>query len=124
ENKTIYVDPIRIKEIFSNLLTNAIKYTPQGGVSIKTENSKKFWLFSIKDTGIGIVKSDYDSIFQEFNRTSNPKIMKIEGTGLGLPLTKRLINLHGGDIWFSSELNKGTTFYFSIPNEIITEAIS
>lgn len=113
----INADPVRLKEIFYNLLTNAIKYTNSGEVKIKMKEDKEFWRFSIMDTGIGIAKDDFDSIFQEFDRTDNPLIKKTTGTGLGLPLIKRLIKLHGGKIWFESKLGEGTVFFFIIPKK-------
>ncbi|MBD3215174.1 MAG: PAS domain S-box protein [Candidatus Lokiarchaeota archaeon] len=108
-------DPIKFKEILTNLLSNAIKYTLEGKIELIVEDSGKNWRFKITDTGIGIDKEDYDIIFKEFKRGNSPLINSKRGTGLGLPLSKRLINLHGGEIWFKSKKGEGTTFFFTIP---------
>ncbi len=111
----IYADPIRFKEILFNLLSNAIKYSFKGEITINFQEKSNNWLFEIKDTGMGIASQDRDLIFSEFKRVNSLLVKSIAGTGLGLPLTKRLVNLHGGKIWFESELGKGTSFYFTIP---------
>ena len=72
-------------------------------------------MFKIKDTGIGIDQKDFNIIFKEFKRVDSDYVRSKPGTGLGLSLTKRLVNLHGGVLWFKSELGKGTTFTFTIP---------
>jgi PAS domain S-box-containing protein len=108
-------DPIKFKEILTNLLTNAIKYTLKGKIELIAEDSGKNWLFKISDTGISIEKEDYNIIFKEFKRGNSPLINSKRGTGLGLPLTKRLVNLHGGEIWFRSKKGEGTIFFFTIP---------
>ncbi len=132
ENKTIdywiTADLIRFKEILYNLLSNAVKYTPKGTVNINIEESDKYWKFKIQDNGIGISKKDAPFIFKEFYRANSEYVKKSSGTGLGLSLTKRLINLHGGDIWFKSKLNEGTSFFFTIPknkaSHLVLEPIS
>ena len=122
ENKNndylISADLIKFKEIFYNLLSNAVKYTPKGNVNIKIEESNKYWKFSIEDNGIGISKKDAPFIFKEFYRVNSDYVNNISGTGLGLSLTKRIVNLHGGDIWFKSKLGKGSIFIFTIPKNI------
>jgi len=114
---SFYVDPIRFKEILYNLLSNAFKYTLEGSVTLKIIEKGNFWEFKIIDTGIGIDKKDYNLIFKEFKRASNPIVSSISGSGLGLSITKKLVNLHGGNITFSSELGKGTVFTFTIPKK-------
>jgi len=115
EKKFIHADPVRLKEILYNLLSNAIKFTIEGGITLKIEETEKEWIFHVKDTGIGIKEEDFDIVFKEFKRVENPYTNSIPGTGLGLPLTKRLVNLHGGDISFTSKPGVGTTFTFTIP---------
>ncbi len=113
----IYADPIRTKEILLNLLSNAIKFTLSGEINLIVEEKYDAFIFKVKDTGIGIARKDFDLIFKDFKRVNSPIINSIPGSGLGLSLTKRLINLHGGEISFFSILGKGTTFTFSIPKE-------
>ncbi len=115
KEQIIAVDPIRFKEILYNLLSNAIKYILQGEISLNIKDSEKYWKFDVIDTGIGILKKDYHLIFKDFQRIDSKYIKSIEGTGLGLSFSKRLVNLHGGDIWFKSIFKKGSTFSFTIP---------
>ncbi|MHA1272203.1 MAG: sensor histidine kinase [Promethearchaeota archaeon] len=111
----IFADPLRFKEILLNLLSNAIKFTEEGYFSLSIKEAADKWIFKIKDTGIGIAKKDFDIIFKDFKRVDSPYVRATEGTGLGLSLTKRLVNLHGGEITFHSVLGVGTTFTFTIP---------
>ena len=116
-NPTINVDIVRFKEILYNLFSNAFKFTIEGGVTLKIMEKNDFWEFEVIDTGIGIAEKDYYLVFEEFKRIDSPIIDSIPGTGLGLPLTKRLIHLHGGEIFFDSCLGKGSTFTFTIPKK-------
>ncbi len=115
EEKVIQADLIRFKEILYNLFSNAVKYTKEGGFKLEILEHEHHWEFNIIDTGIGIAKEDFDLIFKEFKRVECDYVASVEGTGLGLSLTKKLINLHGGNISFTSELGKGTTFTFTLP---------
>jgi PAS domain S-box-containing protein len=117
ENTHITADPLRFKQILYNLIDNAIKFTEQGQITLRCEDRDSLWEFQIQDTGIGIAENDYDIVFKEFGRIENNKRKPVSGSGIGLALTKRLIELHGGEIWFESEVGKGTTFFFSIPKE-------
>jgi signal transduction histidine kinase len=101
--------------VLYNLIDNAIKFTEKGSITFKAIERKDHWEFQVKDTGIGIDKKDYEVVFREFGRIENDKIKEVSGSGLGLALSKRIIKLHGGDIWFESKLGKGTVFYFTIP---------
>lgn len=121
--KFIEADQIRLKEILYNLLSNAIKFTNAGGIKLKFMEKENQFEFYIIDTGIGIAKEDYDLIFKEFKRVDSPFVYSTPGTGLGLPLTKKLINMLGGNISFTSELGKGTTFKFIIPKNLGKTAI-
>jgi len=116
--KMIYADPVKLKEILYNLLNNAIKFTIEGMITLKILEKEDYWEFNVIDTGIGIAKKDYDLIFKDFSRVSSPYVLSTPGTGLGLSLNKRLINLHGGEIYFTSELGKGSTFTFTIPKAL------
>jgi PAS domain S-box-containing protein len=118
KSQQMYADPIKLKSILYNIISNAIKFSNDGIISIEIEESKDEWLFRIEDEGIGISEEERDIIFKEFKRSRSEKVRNTTGTGLGLPLTKRLINLHGGEIWFESILGDGTIFSFTIPKHI------
>ncbi|MFN5418073.1 MAG: PAS domain S-box protein [Flavobacteriia bacterium] len=115
-------DPLRLSEIFTNLLSNAIKFTPKGTVSLTCEIEEideKFDLlkFQVKDTGIGIPKEKMDLIFEEFTQANESTTRIFGGTGLGLSISKQLVSLLGGTLEVSSEIGKGSTFYFEIKLE-------
>jgi len=115
-NETVIrVDRLRFKEILFNLLNNAVKYTQEGSVKLEFSEDPNYWQFAVSDTGIGIKKEDFGLIFQDFKRIPSADVTSIEGTGLGLSLTKRLIEYHGGNISFTSTFGKGSTFTFTIP---------
>jgi len=124
KEQLIFADRIKFKQIIYNLLSNAIKFTEKGKVIFEFRNNKNTWDFIIKDTGIGIAEKDFDIIFKEFNRVKSAYIDSIPGSGLGLALTKRLVYLHGGEILFTSKLEKGTTFTFTIPKNLRKEVNS
>lgn len=114
----IYGDRIRVIQIFQNLISNAIKYMdkPEGLVTIRCEDKKRHWLFSIADNGPGIEQRHYDRIFKIF-QTLRPQD-EMESTGIGLTLVKKIIETHGGKIWVESEIGQGSTFYFTLPKEL------
>jgi signal transduction histidine kinase/CheY-like chemotaxis protein len=126
---TINADLKKFKQIFYNLLSNAIKFTPEGGtVEIITDCVGDFEMsgsdqfvhrryaeFCVKDNGIGISEEDKERIFKEFQQVDGSYSRQYEGTGLGLALTKKLVELHGGSIWVESERGRGSAFYFTIP---------
>lgn len=118
EEKFIFADPIRFKEILLNLLSNAIKFTIEGKITLTVKEEYNYWLFKINDTGIGIARKDFPLIFKEFKRVDSTYVRSVPGTGLGLSLTKRLIELHGGDISFTSILGAGSTFTYSISKKL------
>lgn len=117
-DKYIYADPIRLKEIFYNLLINAIKFTKKGKITLKILEKEDQWEFQVIDTGIGIAKEDFDIIFKEFKRVESPEVIDILGSGLGLPITRKLVYMHGGTISFKSNVGKGSTFVFTIPKNL------
>lgn len=110
----VYVDPDHLREVISNLIENAIKYTKQGGISVNvtTENDKV--VISVSDTGIGLTPEDIPHLFQKFYRIDSSDTREIGGTGLGLYLCRRLVESMDGHIWVESELGKGSTFYVSL----------
>ncbi len=116
--KIVKVDVEKISLAVKNLIENAIKYTPEKGkveIFIKERKKKHELVFSVKDTGVGIPKDQQSRIFDKFFRGANVVRMQTEGTGLGLFITKNIIEAHGGKIWFKSQENKGTIFYFTLP---------
>ena len=120
KDMTTQLDKERIYEVLSNLLINAIKYTPVGGqITINSNKKDDFYIISIKDNGIGLTNEEKNQIFKQFGkieRYGQGWDVGIEGTGLGLYICKEIVELHGGEIWVESEgRNKGSTFYFSIP---------
>ena len=109
-------DERKIKQILLNLLSNAVKFTPEGGrIGIKARQADGSVEISVSDTGIGIAPEDQPKIFEEFRQVGSDYAHKVEGTGLGLTLAKKFVELHGGRIWVTSELGKGSTFSFSLP---------
>jgi signal transduction histidine kinase len=109
-------DERKVKQILLNLLSNAVKFTPDGGrvdVSAKLDTDKVE--IAVKDTGIGIAPEDHAAVFEEFKQVGRDYTRKAEGTGLGLALTRRLVELHGGEIALESALGKGSTFTVRLP---------
>ncbi|MFO7446419.1 MAG: tetratricopeptide repeat protein [Ignavibacteriaceae bacterium] len=117
---TVKTDPYRLKQILSNLLENALKYTSKGYVEFGYEISEVSVLFYVRDTGIGIHSSKFEYIFERFSQIDHTTEKQFGGTGLGLAITKNLVELMRGKIWLESRLNKGTTFYFTIPSDDMT----
>ena len=118
EEVFIVADPIRFKEILLNLISNAIKFTIDGKITLLFKEDYYNWIFRVRDTGIGIANKDFPRIFKEFNRVESTYVRSTPGTGLGLSLTKRLVELHGGEISFFSVLGVGSTFTFNIPKKL------
>jgi signal transduction histidine kinase len=109
-------DERKFKQILLNLLSNAVKFTPAGGrVTLAARRAPEGYVFSVSDTGIGIAAEDQERIFEEFRQVGNDYARKAEGTGLGLTLTKRLVELHGGTIRVESAPGRGSTFTFVLP---------
>ncbi|TLX72787.1 response regulator [Labilibacter sediminis] len=112
----LWFDKGKMEKIMYNLLSNAIKYTPEGGsIKLSTKIDKKRFYVTVSDTGEGIPKNQQKNIFQRYYRATNAINSREVGSGVGLVLTKQLIELHHGKIDFKSELNKGTSFWFYIP---------
>jgi signal transduction histidine kinase len=112
----INADPLRIRQVFMNLIDNAIKYTPKGEIKMIVSQKGNSILFSIKDSGAGLTEKERKEIFQSFTRGSAGFDYFIEGTGLGLSIAKKITELHQGKIWAESEgKDKGSTFFVEIP---------
>ena len=109
-------DERKIKQILLNLLSNAVKFTPEGGrIGINARQANDSVEISVSDTGIGISPEDQAKVFEEFRQVGGDYAHKREGTGLGLTLAKKFVELHGGKIWVDSEVGKGSTFSFTLP---------
>jgi signal transduction histidine kinase/HAMP domain-containing protein len=112
----LYADKRKVKQVLVNLLSNAFKFTPDGGtITVEVQKAVGEVVFSVEDTGPGISEEDQKRLFRPFEQLQSPLTKKVKGTGLGLHLSKRLVELHGGRIWVKSELGKGSIFSFSIP---------
>ena len=108
-------DERKIRQIVLNLLSNAIKFTPEGGrIEVAAVPRDEFVEVSVSDTGIGIAPEDQEAVFEEFRQVGTAA-KKVEGTGLGLALSRKFIELHGGRIWVQSQVSVGSTFTFTIP---------
>ena len=109
-------DERKIKQILLNLLSNAVKFTPEGGrVGVRAEQANGTVEVSVTDTGIGISPEDQEAIFEEFRQVGTDYARKREGTGLGLTLARKFVELHGGRLWVKSLVGQGSTFTFSLP---------
>lgn len=110
-----YVDPDRLREAITNLFDNAVKYTESGKVSIGLTGNDDVVQFYIKDTGPGIPREDVPHLFQKFYRVDSSATRTIGGTGLGLFICRKIVELYNGHIWVESELGKGCTFFINLP---------
>lgn len=122
----VYGDSTKLYQVLLNIASNSVKYTEVGRIQISCEcefkdktNEEIMLHFKISDTGYGIKKEDYDKMFEKFTRLDSAVANEIEGTGLGLVITKRFVDLMGGKIWFTSEYEIGTIFYIDVPLKVI-----
>ncbi len=131
----VYIDTQRMEQVLTNLISNAIKFTHENGIieitsskissdeirnnkffsSLPEHLSNEYVKIAVKDNGIGIAPENWNKVFEQFKQIENSLSRKVGGSGLGLPIAKRLMDAHKGFIWLESELNKGTTFYLAIP---------
>jgi signal transduction histidine kinase len=121
----VWADQTRVSQVLTNIVSNAHKYTPEeGAIILGAEVSSNQWdpegaaqvvHIWVKDDGIGISAEDQQKIFSKFFRSDDQKAREAPGTGLGLNITKSLVEMQGGKIWFESEFRKGTTFHFTVP---------
>jgi len=111
-------DPDRIKQVLNNLISNAIKFTPEGGnITVVSRRTDGDIIISVCDTGIGIPNKDKSKLFHKFVQISSHKDIHEKGTGLGLVISKAIVEAHGGKIWVKDNVPKGTCFEFSLPIE-------
>jgi PAS domain S-box-containing protein len=122
-NPTIRADYYRFKQILNNLINNALKFTETGYIRIGYENiiekGKRFFKFFVEDTGIGIPENEVNQVFERFRKLDENKSRIYGGTGLGLAISKNICDLSGGRIWAKSEYGKGSTFFFTLPDDNI-----
>jgi len=120
KNTIIITDHLRLKQILTNLLSNALKFTKKGSVDLKVLDEENKLHFIVKDTGIGISKEDLQQLFTRFSRSlDRDKNIKHSGTGLGLVISKACVDMLGGEIWVKSELGKGSEFHFTLPKKSV-----
>ena len=110
----LFVDRTRIRQVMINLFNNAVRYTNEGGITVRVVLHDRSVAISVQDTGIGIPQEQLENIFQEFTQVETG-LNRRGGTGLGLALSRRFVSLHGGHMWVESEVGKGSIFYFSLP---------
>lgn len=118
EDFCVYADPQLLRQILYNLLSNALKFTTPGchvTVRARQDEAAGLALLTVEDDGIGIAPEDQERIFLEFEQLENPLTKMTAGTGLGLPIVKKLVELHGGHISVQSAPGKGTAFTFTLP---------
>ena len=118
-----YVDPHRVSEILQNIIDNAIKYTPQGTITVRLTGDDSVIQIQVSDTGLGIPPEDLPHLFQKFYRVDTSSTRTIGGTGLGLYISKKIIELYNGRIWVESQLGKGSTFFINLPRLTAKEAL-
>jgi signal transduction histidine kinase len=111
----VKADPERLREVILNLVENAIKYTPEGSITISAELKDDSVVIGVKDTGSGIAEEDIVHLFQKFYRVDNSATREIGGTGLGLYISKQIIEMMDGKIWVESKLGEGSTFFVELP---------
>lgn len=118
----VYIDPDRILQVLINLISNAIKFTDRGGrvninvsIPFKKEDEKHFLKVSVTDTGCGIAREDMDKLFKKFEQVGEKKFTGVRGSGIGLYITKTLVEMHGGKIWVESQPGVGSKFTFTLP---------
>lgn len=121
EEKVIACDKEKIERVILNLLSNAVKFTPKGHILVKVENNNNFIKVSVEDTGIGIPEKEKEVIFEPFAQVDKRLSRIAEGSGVGLPIVKSLVEMHNGVIWVESTCGKGSKFFVELPNMILEE---
>jgi len=111
----VLADPDRLREVLTNLTDNAVKYTSEGKISIILQSDKEKVVVGVRDTGPGIPQEDIPHLFQKFYRVDSTATRAVGGTGLGLFISRKIIELNNGRIWVESDLGQGSTFYISLP---------
>jgi signal transduction histidine kinase len=113
---TVYADDLRLRQIVMNLVSNAVKFTEKGSVTVsygRYDDQNAF--VKVTDTGIGMAEGDLGAIFEQFRQVDGSSTRRAGGTGLGLTITRHLVHLHNGEIYVESEPGKGSSFWFTLP---------
>ena len=111
----IFVDTTRLRQVLLNLVNNGLRFTEDGGVTVRVEHQSDSLLVTVEDTGTGIADEDIPKVFEAFRQVGQGSWRRREGSGLGLAISQRFVELHGGKMWLESDLGRGSRFYFSIP---------
>jgi two-component system, OmpR family, sensor histidine kinase VicK len=118
-----FVDPTRMAEVLQNLIDNAIKYTPEGSIQVRLTGDAQTVQIQIQDTGGGIPTEDIPHLFQKFYRVDSSATRTVGGTGLGLFICRKIVELYNGKIWVESQLGKGSTFFINLPRLTSEQAL-
>jgi signal transduction histidine kinase len=118
-NLITWADRDKMTQVLTNLISNAVKFTPTGGeVNVAVQKNSAAWItICVSDTGPGVSREEADKIFEEFYQLRQPNGEKSKGVGLGLAISKKLVEMHGGRIWVESVVGTGSTFFFTVPAE-------
>ncbi len=111
----VIADERRVRQVLLNLLSNAAKFTDEGKITLQAEVKGAYVQISVADTGIGIAPEHFSRVFEEFRQVDERVARRVGGTGLGMPISKKLVEMQGGEMWFESEVGVGSTFYFTLP---------
>jgi signal transduction histidine kinase/CheY-like chemotaxis protein len=111
----LFLDRLRIRQVLLNLLSNAVRFTDTGGMTVSVQSQPEWLQVTVADTGAGIAPENLEKVFEEFQQLDTSLNKRYDGTGLGLALSRRFIELHGGRLWAESELGQGSRFYFTLP---------
>ena len=118
---SVYCDRVRVRQVLLNLVSNAVRFTDRGGVRIQVVQRDRYVVISVSDTGAGIPPEQREGLFEPFSHGRGGPWREGAGSGLGLSISKQFVELHGGRIWFESEVGKGSTFSFDLPIELPDE---
>jgi len=117
ELPVLWLDPVRIRQVLFNLISNAVRFTERGGITVSAGREGQEVVFAVADTGVGIAEEDLARIFEEFQQAAAGAGHRHEGAGLGLAISRRFVELHGGRMWAESQVGQGSTFFFALPVE-------
>ena len=111
----LFVDRTRIRQVLINLIGNSLQFTEQGGITVSVRKRATEVLFHVQDTGVGILTDEIPKVFQDFGQADATVWRRRGGSGLGVPISRRFVEMHGGEMWLESEVGRGTDFYFTLP---------